>query len=254
MTSLKVEELTAGYGDLIVVRDLSFEAQPGQVLALLGRNGAGKTTTLRTICGLNKPSAGRVLLGDQDLSDVPAFDRVGMGLSLVQEGKQIFRERTVEENLVLGAYSARLGRSELTSRMEAVVDRFPVLRGRLGKQAGWLSGGQQQMLSIAQALMRDPGILLLDEPSAGLAPAIVGEVYDIIAYLRDAGMTIILVEQAAGWAESVANRLVVMDTGRKLFDGAPGTSEAAQAIAAIQLRDAASETSGDLHETEEKST
>lgn len=232
---LEVKGLVCGYGDITVVRDVSLSVPPGQVLALLGRNGAGKTTTLKAVSGLLRADAGEILVDAESIGSLPPYKRVTRGLAFVQEGKRIFRQRTVEENLVLGAFTARLKAKVLEERLQEAYQRFPVLRDKRHEAAGSLSGGQQQMLSIAQALMRRPGVLLLDEPSAGLAPAIVGEVYDTIAQLRDEGLAVLLVEQAVGWAASVADRIAVMSLGHKLYEGPATGPEAEAAIRMIEL-------------------
>jgi len=233
--TLDVKDLTCGYGDITVVRSLSLTARPGEVLALLGRNGAGKTTTLKAIAGLIRADSGQILVEGASVGKLPPYRRVARGLAFVQEGKRVFRERSVEENLVLGAFTSRVKRREMEARVQEAFDRFPVLGQKKAQAAGDLSGGQQQMLSIAQALMRRPRVLLLDEPSAGLAPAIVGEVYETIASLRDEGMTVLLVEQAVGWAASVADRIAVMSLGRNLYEGEPSGPAAEQAIKRIEL-------------------
>jgi len=233
--TLLVEDLTCGYGDITVVRNLSFEARAGEVLALLGRNGAGKTTTLKAVSGLVRSTAGRISVDGRDITSLAPYRRVTHGLAFVQEGKRIFRERTVEENLVLGLFAVRGRRRVLPERLEEAYARFPILGEKRLLPAGSLSGGQQQMLSIAQALTRRPSILLLDEPSAGLAPAIVGEVYEVIAGLRDDGLTVVLVEQAVGWAASVADRIAVLETGHKVYEGAAVGPEAEAAVARIEL-------------------
>jgi branched-chain amino acid transport system ATP-binding protein len=233
--TLLVEDLTCGYGDITVVRNLSFEARAGEVLALLGRNGAGKTTTLKAVSGLIRAASGRIVVDGRDVSAQAPYRRVGHGLAFVQEGKRIFRERTVEENLVLGLFAVRGRRRVLAERLAEAYARFPVLEEKRHLPAGSLSGGQQQMLSIAQALTRRPSTLLLDEPSAGLAPAIVGEVYEVIAGLRDDGLTVVLVEQAVGWAASVADRIAVLETGHKIYEGDPFGTEAEAAVARIEL-------------------
>lgn len=233
--TLEVQELTCGYGDITVVRDVSLSVRRGEVLALLGRNGAGKTTTLKAISGLIRADAGTIVLDGKSIGSLPPYKRVTHGLAFVQEGKRVFRQRTVEENLVLGAFTSRLKAKALTERIDEAYERFPILQQKKDQDAGALSGGQQQMLSIAQALMRRPDALLLDEPSAGLAPAIVGEVYDTIAQMRDEGLGVLLVEQAVGWAASVADRIAVMSLGRVLFEGVPGTPEAEAAVRQIEL-------------------
>ena len=219
MSTLQLTGVTSGYGDIIVVRELSFEARPGEILALLGRNGAGKTTTLRTIAGLIRSTSGTISLDGRSITAQPPYRRAAAGVAFVQEGKRIFRNRTVEDNLVLGAFVTKLKRRQLTERLDVAYTRFPILGERRRLAAGSLSGGQQQMLSIAQALMREPTVLLLDEPSAGLAPAIVGEVFDVVGRLRDEGLAMVLVEQSVGWATSVADKIVVIELGERLLRG-----------------------------------
>jgi len=236
MSTLTLSGITSGYGDITIIRNLSFAAASGRLVALLGRNGAGKTTTLRTVAGLLRSSSGTITLDDRTITAHPPYQRASAGIAFVQEGKRIFRARTVEENLVLGAFATRLKRRQLGDRLEEAYDRFPILRGRRQISAGALSGGQQQMLAIAQALMRHPSVLLLDEPSAGLAPTIVADVYEAIARLRDDGLTIVLVEQAVGWATSVADHIVVIELGRPIYDGEPVGPGAEAAIERLHLR------------------
>ncbi|WP_238010607.1 ABC transporter ATP-binding protein [Dactylosporangium sp. AC04546] len=218
MSTLELRQLATGYGDLRVVTDATLEVEAGSVTALLGRNGAGKTTTLRAVAGLNKITSGAATLDGTDLAALPAYRRARAGIAYVQEGKRIFRSRTVEENLRLGTYagrSAARGR-ELTGQM---YERFPLLAERRKLRAAQLSGGQQQMLAIAQALVADPRVLLLDEPSAGLAPAIVGQVLDVIRDLRARGLAVLLVEQAVEFALAAADRVVVLNLGRTVYSG-----------------------------------
>ncbi len=236
MSTLTLSGITSGYGDITIIRNLSLAAESGKLVALLGRNGAGKTTTLRTVAGLLRSSAGTITLDDRNITAHPPYQRASAGIAFVQEGKRIFRARTVEENLVLGAFATRLKRRQLGDRLEEAYDRFPILRGRRQISAGALSGGQQQMLAIAQALMRHPSVLLLDEPSAGLAPTIVADVYEAIARLRDDGLTIVLVEQAVGWATSVADHIVVIELGHPIYDGVPVGPDAEAAIERLHLR------------------
>ena len=219
--SLTVTALKAGYRDVVAVHSLGVSVEPGSVTALLGRNGAGKTTTLHAIAGLLPVMAGSVTLDGRDIGSVPAARRAGLGLSLVQEGKRVLRGMSVDQNLVLGAYSARISRSELESRKEAAYARFPALVKKRAHAAGSLSGGQQQMLAIAQALMSHPRILMLDEPSAGLAPAITGQIFETVVRLRDEGMGILLVEQSVEFALGCANRVCVVNLGRNVFEGTP---------------------------------
>lgn len=233
---IEVRGVTAGYDDIIVVRDLTFTANPGEVLAVLGRNGAGKTTTLKAMSGLIPVSAGEITLDGKSLAGQQPYHRAKKGLSFVQDGKRIFKSRTVEENLVLGAYTTSLKGAALARRVDEGFERFPMLHEKRGSAAGSLSGGQQQMLAIAQALMRSPKVLMLDEPSAGLAPAIVADVFSVIASLRDEGMAIVLVEQAVGWANSIADRVVVMELGRVIYEGSFDGAEAEAAIERIGLQ------------------
>jgi branched-chain amino acid transport system ATP-binding protein len=218
-TLLVVDGLQSGYGDLQVLWDVSLSVAAGSVSVLLGRNGAGKTTTLRAIAGLNRVTGGSITMRGESLNPLAAHARTRRGIGLVQEGKRIFRRRTVHENLLLGGYVLGLSRKKLVSRCEQNYERFPMLRGRAGTTAGTLSGGQQQMLAIAQALMADPAVLMLDEPSAGLAPAIVKDVFDTIAMLSSEGLGVLLVEQAVEDAMRVADRFTVLDIGRVVVSG-----------------------------------
>ncbi|SDZ48958.1 ABC transporter ATP-binding protein [Herbiconiux ginsengi] len=226
---LKVDSLATGYGDLRVVWDVSFSVEQGEVLALLGRNGAGKSTILRAIMGLNAVHKGSIEYDGDDLGSLPAYERVSRGLGFVQEGKRLIGDMTVDENLRLGANVKRWNRRQLAPRMEWAYDMFPVLRDRRSSLAAMLSGGQQQMLGIAQALMPEPRLLLVDEPSAGLAPAIVGDVLDTLARLQETGMSIVLVEQSVDFALSLASHVVVVDLGHLVFSSradAPGVRAA----------------------------
>jgi branched-chain amino acid transport system ATP-binding protein len=211
---LDVRGLATGYGDLRIVWDVSFSVEQGEVLALLGRNGAGKTTILRAIMGLNAVHAGSIAFDGEDLRRLPTHTRVGLGIGIVQEGKRLIGNMTVEENLRLGAQVRRWGRGELARRYEWAYEMFPVLQARRRSLAAMLSGGQQQMLAIAQALMPQPRLLLVDEPSAGLAPAIVGDVLASLVQLRETGMSIVLVEQSVDFALALASHVVVIDLGR----------------------------------------
>jgi len=217
--ALEVTNLHTGYGDLKVVYGVSFTVEPGKVIAILGRNGAGKTTALRAISGLNPANTGKILLDGEDITSVPAHKRISKGLAYVQEGKRIFRQRTVEENLVIGALSQKVNRAELTARIDEAYARFPILGEKRRDTAAGLSGGQQQMLAIAQALMSRPKVLLLDEPSGGLAPTIVGDVLNTVKALVADGLTVVLVEQAMGFALALADDVIVMDLGRSVLTG-----------------------------------
>jgi len=214
---LAVEHLATGYGDLRVVWDVGLT-----VTALLGRNGAGKTTTLRAIAGLNRAHAGTVRFRGEDITRQPAHRRVRQGMAYVQEGKRMFRRRSVRDNLLLGGYSLRLGKRRLAGDLERVYGLFPILAHMARRPAGSLSGGQQQMLAIGQALMARPRLLMLDEPSGGLAPAVVTDVMQKVDELKGTGIAILLVEQAVEAAASVADRMVVLDVGRVVLAGAAG--------------------------------
>ena len=211
---LRLNNLATGYGDLRVVWDVSLDVRPGEVTALLGRNGAGKTTTLRAIAGLNKVQGGSIEFAGRDISGLAAHRRIQAGIGVVQENKRVFKRRTVEANLLLGGYSQRVGRSALRAQLRDVYALFPILQQRAAHAAGQLSGGQQQMLAIGQALMAKPQLLLLDEPSAGLAPAIIGEVMASVRTLKQAGLAVLLVEQAMEAALGLADHVTVLDIGR----------------------------------------
>jgi branched-chain amino acid transport system ATP-binding protein len=211
---LEVRQLATGYGDLRVVWDVSFTVAPGSITALLGRNGAGKTTTLRAIAGLNRVGHGSIAFKGEDISKTPTHRRIRQGIAFVQEGKRIFHRRTVEENLFLGGYTLGIGRRRLPEEAERILELFPALKPRAKTAAGQLSGGQQQMVAIGQALMAKPSLLMLDEPSGGLAPSIVAEVMGAVSTLTKDGLGIILVEQAVESAVAVADDVVVLDIGR----------------------------------------
>lgn len=214
---LRVSNLATGYGDLRVVWDVSFAAYAGQITTLLGRNGSGKTTTLRAIAGLNKMHGGSVTYLGEDLGSTPTHRRVAQGISYVQEGKKIFRRQSVRENLLLGGYSRGRRKRELVTELDRIYGLFPILAEKKDLPAGSLSGGQQQMVAIGQALMAEPQLLVLDEPSGGLAPSVVAEVMDRVADLRDLGLAIVLVEQAVEAALEVADHVVVLEVGRDVI-------------------------------------
>lgn len=214
MAALDVDQLHTGYGDIRVVRGVSLAAEPGSISVLLGRNGVGKTTTLLALAGLLPANAGRVSLHGQDVTRTRAESRVKAGLGFVQEGKRIFRDRTVDENLQLGAYTLRAKRRSWRHSIEEAYDRFPLLREKRSEPAGRLSGGQQQMLAIAQALLAKPTVLMLDEPSAGLAPQVADAVFDTLRSLRDDGLAVLLVEQAIDEAIHISDHVYIMDGGR----------------------------------------
>ena len=211
---LEVSQIAAGYGDLRAVWDVSLNVWPGQLTVLLGRNGAGKTTTLRAVSGLNRVQRGTVRLDGLDITRAPAHQRVRLGMGYVQEGKRVFRRLTVEQNLILGGYTRRLSRARLTREADRVYELFPLLGDKRRAAAGSMSGGQQQMLAIGQALMAEPRLLLLDEPSGGLAPVVVAEVMDRVAGLCRQGIGILLVEQAVEAAIGYADHVAVIDVGK----------------------------------------
>lgn len=215
---LQVRGLATGYGDIRAVWDVSLTVRAGEMTVLLGRNGAGKTTTLRAISGLNKADAGSIEFAGRDVTGTPPHRRVSAGMALVQEGKRIFRRRTIEENLLLGGYTRGLGKRALEREVQEIYQLFPALADRKHVTSGQLSGGQQQMLAIGQALMSKPTLLMLDEPSGGLAPAIVAEVMATVAGLKETGIGILLVEQAVAASLAVADRVTVLDVGRVLLD------------------------------------
>jgi branched-chain amino acid transport system ATP-binding protein len=216
---LEISHLATGYGDLRVVWDVSLEVKVGEVTALLGRNGAGKTTTLRAVAGLNRAAEGTIRLRGENINTDPVHRRIRKGIGLVQENKRVFHRRTIEDNLLLGGYTRGLRRRGLSAAVDEIYEIFPVLATRASTVAGQLSGGQQQMLAIGQALMAKPALLMLDEPSAGLAPAIVAEVFAAVAALKKTGLGILLVEQAVEAAMTVADHVAVLDVGRVVMSG-----------------------------------
>ncbi|WP_346432330.1 ATP-binding cassette domain-containing protein [Breoghania sp. L-A4] len=214
---LSTLKLTAGYGAAPVLQDVSMKVRPGAMVALLGANGAGKSTFLSAVSGLHRPVSGSIILNDEPVQELPPHALVSRGLVLVPEGRQVFPELTVLENIELGAYKRR-GTSD-PSEIPALLDRFPRLKDRLTSRAGLLSGGEQQMMAIARGLMARPKVLLLDEPSLGLAPAMINELYAILAELRDEGTTILLVDQMASLALGVADYGYVLEQGRIVMEG-----------------------------------
>ncbi|HTW15341.1 MAG TPA: ABC transporter ATP-binding protein [Nocardioides sp.] len=214
---LKVDSLATGYGDLRVVWDASFEVRAGEITVLLGRNGAGKTTTLRALTGLNKVAGGEVVLHGENINKVAPHLRVRKGMAYVQEGKRVFHGQTIEQNLLLGGYPRKVKRAALREEVERIYELFPILGSKRAQLASTMSGGQQQMLAIGQALMSKPSLLLLDEPSGGLAPVIVGEVMDRVHQLKETGLGILLVEQAVEASFAIADHVTVLDMGRNVL-------------------------------------
>ena len=234
MSSLEISGLEVAYGRIEVVHGVSLVVPQGAVVCLIGANGAGKTTILRTISGLLRARAGSIRFGGEEVAGWAAHRIAAAGLRQVPEGRQCFSELTVAENLLLGAYLVP-ARAEIARRQEAVLARFPRLRERLDQVAGSLSGGEQQMLAIGRALMGTPLLLLLDEPSMGLAPLFVEEIFTIIADLKRDGTTILLVEQNASAALDVSDYAYVLETGRVVLEGAAVMVAADPAVAAAYL-------------------
>ena len=215
---LKIENLVVRYGMIEAIKGISFEVNDGEIVTLIGANGAGKTTTMHTISGLLKPYSGAIYLDDKDISKVPAHKIVTMGVAQCPERRRVFASQTVEENLLLGAYG-RKDKEGIRKDLENVYELFPRLLERKKQLAGTLSGGEQQMLAMARALMAKPKIMLLDEPSMGLSPLLVREIFDIIKDINSKGVTILLVEQNAKMALSIAQRAYVIETGRIVMSG-----------------------------------
>ncbi|MCX5865058.1 MAG: ABC transporter ATP-binding protein [Deltaproteobacteria bacterium] len=217
---LKIKNLEAGYGKIRVLKRISLHVNPGEIVTLIGANGAGKTTLLAAITGLIRATAGEILLKGDNLERLKPEGIVFRGCSLVPEGRQVFATMNVRENLVLGAYvQHRQGKRQLQEGIEYIYDLFPVLRERRHQLAGTLSGGEQQMLAMGRALMAKPALLMLDEPSTGLAPLIVKNIFQIITRLREAGNTVLLIEQNAKAALRVADRGYVLETGKIILEG-----------------------------------
>ena len=222
MTMLKIRNLSAGYGSLNVLRRVTLHVKAGEIVTIIGANGAGKTTLLKTVTGLLRAQSGEVLFRDQDIQRVPPEQIVFRGCSLVPEGRQVFAAMPVRENLLLGGYvQFKRGRhDEVKADLERMYGLFPVLKQREHQLAGTLSGGEQQMLAIARALMARPSLIMLDEPSMGLAPLIVKDIFSIVRKLRDEGNTVLLVEQNARSALRISDRGYVLETGRIILEGA----------------------------------
>ena len=215
---LKVEDINVYYGAIHAIKGISLEVNDGEIVALIGSNGAGKSTTLRTISGLMKPKTGRIMYDGEDITGVPAHKIVGKGLCQVPEGRHVFANMTVMENLELGAY-LRTDKEGIAKDMEMVFEKFPRLLERKNQLSGTLSGGEQQMLAMARALMSRPKLLLLDEPSMGLAPLLIKEIFNIIKEINAGGTTVLLVEQNANMALSIADKAYVLETGRITLSG-----------------------------------
>lgn len=215
---LEIKDLYVRYGMIEAIKGISFEVRDGEIVTLIGSNGAGKTTTMHAISGLLKPASGSIILDGVELTKTPNHKIVSMGLAQVPEGRRVFAQQTVEENLLLGAY-ARKDKDGIQKDLEHVYDLFPRLLERKKQLAGTLSGGEQQMLAMARALMSRPKILLMDEPSMGLSPLLVKEIFHIIQDINKDGTTILLVEQNAKMALAIADRAYVLETGKISLEG-----------------------------------
>ncbi|QHQ59697.1 ATP-binding cassette domain-containing protein [Anaerocolumna sedimenticola] len=218
MAMLTIKDLEVYYGIIQAIKGISFEVKEGEVIALIGANGAGKTTILHTITGLIAAKSGSIQFEGNDLTKIPAHSIVSLGMAHVPEGRRIFAELTVLENLKMGAYT-RKDKKEIEDTIEKVYKRFPRLNERKNQIAGTLSGGEQQMLAMGRALMSHPRIILMDEPSMGLSPLFVSEIFDIIKEISESGTTVLLVEQNAKKALSIANRAYVLETGKIVLEG-----------------------------------
>ncbi|MGN0392619.1 MAG: ABC transporter ATP-binding protein [Bariatricus sp.] len=218
MAMLEIKDIEVYYGMIQAIKGISFEVNEGEVIALIGANGAGKTTTLHTITGLLSPKKGSVIFEGKDITKVPAHKIVSLGIAHVPEGRRVFAELTVYENLKMGAYT-RKDKDEIEKTLEMVYKRFPRLEERKNQLAGTLSGGEQQMLAMGRALMSHPKIIVMDEPSMGLSPILVNEIFDIIQEVSKSGTTVLLVEQNAKKALSIADRAYVLETGKIVLEG-----------------------------------
>ena len=218
MAMLEVKDLQVYYGVIQALKGISFHVNQGELIALIGANGAGKTTTLQTLTGILSPKSGSIVFEGKDLTRTPAHKIVEMGMAHVPEGRRVFADMSVYENLLLGAYT-RKDKAEIAESLASVYKRFPRLEERKGQRAGTLSGGEQQMLAMGRALMSRPRIILMDEPSMGLSPIFVNEIFDIIREVSESGTTVLLVEQNAKKALSIADRAYVLETGSITMDG-----------------------------------
>ena len=218
MAMLEIKDIEVYYGMIQAIKGISFEVNEGEVIALIGANGAGKTTTLHTITGLLTPKSGSIYFEGKDITKTPAHKIVSMGMAHVPEGRRVFADLTVYENLKMGAYT-RKDKNEIAESLKMVYARFPRLEERKNQMAGTLSGGEQQMLAMGRALMSHPKIIVMDEPSMGLSPILVNEIFDIIQKVSADGTTVLLVEQNAKKALSIADRAYVLETGKIVLEG-----------------------------------
>ncbi len=218
MAILEVKDLEVYYGVIQAIKGISFEVNQGEIIALIGANGAGKTTTLQTVTGLIPAKSGHIMYEGKDITRLPGHKLVSMGVAHVPEGRRVFAQLTVYQNLKLGAYT-RSDKNEIEENLKMVYSRFPRLEERKNQLAGTLSGGEQQMLAMGRALMSQPKLIVLDEPSMGLSPIYVNEIFDIIQKINDDGVTVLLVEQNAKKALSIADRAYVLETGSIVLSG-----------------------------------
>ncbi len=218
MALLSVKNIQVYYGMIQALHDVSFEVNQGEIISLIGANGAGKTTTLQTITGMIPTAAGEIFFEDENITKTPGYKLVKKGIAHVPEGRRVFASMSVIENLMMGAYTRR-DKAEINAGLERVYERFPRLKERRNQLSGTLSGGEQQMLAMGRALMSNPRLLLLDEPSMGLAPMLVSEIFDIIESINKAGTTVLLVEQNANKALSISDRAYVLETGNVVMSG-----------------------------------
>ena len=231
---LKVENLHINYGFIEAVKGIDFEVNDGEIVALIGANGAGKTTTMHALSGLIKPKSGTITLDNKDITRVPANKIVGLGLIQVPEGRHVFASQTVLENLTLGAYLCK-DKKLIEDNLNHVFELFPRLKERQKQLAGTLSGGEQQMLAMGRALMSNPKVLLLDEPSMGLSPLLVKEIFAIIKEINENGTTVFVVEQNAKMALEIAHRAYVMETGKIVLSGTGKELLASDAVSKAYL-------------------
>jgi branched-chain amino acid transport system ATP-binding protein len=234
---LTIDNINVFYGNLHAVRDVSLHVDAGEIVSLIGANGAGKTTTLKAVSGVLAPRSGKIVFEGRNLAGVPQHRIARMGISHVPEGRGIFANMTVRENLDMGAYPRRPGR-EVTESFEKVFALFPRLAERSGQMAGTLSGGEQQMLAIGRAMVAGPALMLLDEPSMGLSPLLVGEIFDMIAEVNRNGVTVLLVEQNVWMALAVAHRAYVLEAGGIVLHGPPADLQNDPRVQAAYLGDA----------------
>lgn len=227
---LKVESIRVGYGDLVIIDNLSLRVKKGEMVALIGANGAGKTTLQRAVCGLEPPWNGRVLFEDKIISGMPTYQIVKLGLVMVPANARVFAKFTVADNLLMGSLASPVTTRSYGEKLQQIYQLFPILEERSRQRAETLSGGERQMLAMGRALMSEPKFLMMDEPTAGLAPKLVGEVFSFIVRMREFGLTWLLVEEKVEHVLKIANRAYVLQNGRVVFEG---TSQEARSSGAI---------------------